>query len=109
MQNEKPCGLCFRCEYRAQHHEEGHAPRFECGVYDKSVVGCYMYLPVKPIILARREGDQRPIITGTMISARVERKGLADKYDLKIDYDDPKIIMYWAPEPDQHDRHEEEC
>jgi len=109
MQDEKPCGLCFRCEYRAAYLEKGHGPRCECGSIEKTVVGCYMYLPVIPITVAKREGDQRPILSGTMISARVERTGTADHYKLNIDMNEPNITMYWAPETDHVDRHEEEC
>lgn len=47
---KKEVSLCHRCEYRAKHKEEGHAPRFECG-NDGSLHTCYNYKPVRPVSL----------------------------------------------------------
>ena len=39
--------------------------------------GCYMYRPVRPLVLAAREGDERPALGPAMIAARMRRVGIA--------------------------------
>lgn len=92
-------GLCYRCEYRAQYLEVGHAPRCECGSIKNANYSCYMYKPVKPVIIAKNEKDNRPQFAGSMFSARshlIEREP-----DLKLhlkEYEDGSMI-YWKPAP----------
>lgn len=88
--------LCFRCEERAKFHETGHAPRYECGEIDKAVNGCYMFKPVKPIVIKPRKGDERPLSLN-MLSCRVER--VDQEIDLKLDaYEEEKGILFcWIP------------
>lgn len=89
-------GLCYRCEYRAQHLETGHGPRAQCG--DKGAVGsCYMYNPVKPLILVKDPDPlNRPQFSGTMFSSRSHSGGLSD---CKLNLEPGKVgsVLYWTP------------
>ena len=91
-------GLCFRCEHRAAFWETGHGPRCECGDVDSCVVGCYMYCPVLPVLLARDKGDRRPQFAGSMLSARSHFAGLPNDMmrHLKT-YRGRGNCLYWAP------------
>lgn len=69
--------LCFRCEHRAFYLEQlkkgkENAPRFECSQIESCVYGCYMFRPVKPIVIKQRHGDNRPLLLN-ILSCRVER------------------------------------
>ena len=64
-------GLCHRCDRRAGFHEKGIRPRYECGT-GMSVMSCYMYEPVKPVVLRRTKHDLR------RFGFRVSPVGLAD-------------------------------
>jgi len=70
-------GLCYRCEYRAQFHETGHAPRCQCKSA-AAVVSCYMYRPVTPLLLLKDKEDGRPQFGGALFSSRSHSGGLAD-------------------------------
>ena len=93
-------GLCYRCEYRAKFLEEGNGPRFECKVPEMSVMGCYMFQPVKPICIKPREGDGRPMSLN-YFSARVERTDfqplmeLASTEQLASENIVGGILVYW--------------
>ena len=57
--------LCYRCEYRAKYLEKetikkdsGNAPRYECK-QDWAVNSCYMFCPVKPIIIEPSDYEKR--------------------------------------------------
>lgn len=93
-------GLCYRCEYRAQFLENKRRPRHECGVIEEAVNGCYMFKPVKPIVVAPRDGDDRPV-TLNLFSARVERK--EEDIPLKLHGENTKegILVYWKPDKDE--------
>jgi hypothetical protein len=75
---EKPdiIPLCYRCEYRAQFHERGYGPRYECGA-EGAVYSCYMFRPCTPLTLAPNEGDGRPLMGG-LFSCRYHATGFAD-------------------------------
>lgn len=94
-------GLCFRCDYRADFLETGRTPRFECGVIESAVCGCYMFLPVKPIVIKKRDGDPRPI-TLDYFSGRVERVNIPN---LSIQHKiiDNGMIVYWEPKIEPND------
>jgi len=66
-------GLCFRCEHRARHLEEkSHQPRHECGMTECAVRSCYMYQPVKPLVLAKSDkSDPRPMLTAPFFASRI--------------------------------------
>ena len=55
-------GLCFRCEHRARHlQDKTYQPRCECGMTMCAVWSCYMYQPVKPLVLEKSDKrDPRP-------------------------------------------------
>lgn len=87
-------GLCYRCEHRAAFHETGLRPRYECGA-GGTVTSCYMYKPVKPVILKKTKGDKRPQFGPAMISARSQGVGIAD-----FELDLHRTILYWRPKVD---------
>lgn len=89
--------LCHRCEWRAQHRELGHAPRYECGTRG-AVWSCYMYKPVCPIIIQKNDDDQRDMFAPYMVSARSHRVGLAEEnMDIDVMKLDSGYVMYWKP------------
>jgi len=69
--------LCYRCEHRAAYLETGEQPRSHCGQVDTAVISCYMYRPVKPVVLTPDKGDGRPLGAPAMIAARAEAVGIA--------------------------------
>lgn len=97
---ENPPRLCHRCEYRFQHRETGHGPRFECGG-EGSVYSCYMCEPVLPVILERNEGEKREVDVPYLFSARCHGKRKANKYrDVELailKYKDGSCLKYWKP------------
>lgn len=53
--------LCYRCEHRARYLEAGRRPRCECGMTDTAKYSCYMYKPVRPVVLSKTDpADPRP-------------------------------------------------
>ncbi len=96
-------GLCFRCEYRAQYFESGHAPRMECGLPDTCKWACFMYKPVLPVIIGRlNKRDPRPI-TLNILSARVTYLDTAKSEDMELvsvhgkTNKEPSMLVYWRP------------
>lgn len=87
-------GLCYRCEYRALFHETGNGPRCECQDPKSSVRSCYMYKPVKPVVLAPNEGDSRPMFAGAMISCRSHFVRVAEGRIRGKGFDDG-VVLYW--------------
>jgi diphthamide synthase (EF-2-diphthine--ammonia ligase) len=88
-------GLCFRCEHRARFLETNIKPRFECGEYETILHSCYMYRPVKPVILKKREGDKRPQFDSYIISARSEYEGMPHM-DLNVEkLANGGSVLYW--------------
>jgi hypothetical protein len=83
MEYRPGLALCHRCEHRVRFIEGGPRPRMECGE-KTAVCGCYMYRPVQPVVLVRREGDPRPVQGPCMISARTEAAGLLDALDMVV-------------------------
>ena len=96
--------LCNRCEHRIKFIETGMRPRYECGelpfvdddgeVHNSAKVGCYMYQPVKPVVLAVDEGDDRPQFAGAMISARSHGVEIADM-DLNVYSTENGNVLFW--------------
>ena len=87
--------FCYRCEYRARFLEEGYAPRCECKDTG-SVVGCYMYKPVMPLVISRRKGDKRGI--GGILGARLRAVRVFEKMKIKCVVANEKkeeFVMYW--------------
>lgn len=87
--------LCHRCEFRARFLESTEQPRMECGG-THSVYSCYMYRPVKPLLLRKNKGDNRPI-SPPMLSARMHNVGLPE--DIECIYRKTKqgYMFYWIP------------
>ena len=71
-------GICFRCEYRAQFLEKGHAPRCECGMIEQSKIGCYCYRPVAPVVLARDKDERRSVMMPETLRGRSHGVGIAE-------------------------------
>ncbi len=89
-------GLCFRCEHRANFLETGRQPRYECGNIEQCNYGCYMYQPVKPVILAIQDGyEGRPQFGPAMISARSRYAGEPDMH-LNAVHVDSGAVLFWV-------------
>ena len=89
--------LCYRCEHRAINKEDpDEHPRYECGT-DDSVGSCYMYKPVKPVLLSPNKGDDRPVFAGSLISARMRRVEMPeDLMELEgKEISEGKYVLYW--------------
>jgi len=97
MDEKKYYGLCFRCEYRALYLEEGRQPRSECGDISRAVYSCYMFQPVKPLVLKKNEGDKRPQFGMPLLAARSHRTGIAD-VGLSAKKAKNGVILYWEVE-----------
>ena len=69
-------GLCHRCEHRAEFLETGVGPRYECQ-QTFAVGSCYMYRPVKGLVLARDRYDKRQVGDPAMVAARAHAVGIA--------------------------------
>jgi len=91
-------GLCFRCEHRALWHETAgaHRPRHECGEWARAVGGCYMFLPVRPCVLARSDGDTRPIAASWMLAARSRGVEVCDCETVTTG-DPERYVIYHRP------------
>ncbi len=94
--------LCFRCEHRAKYFEEGHTPRYECGLPEGSKAVCYMYKPVKPCSLTypdyegeygRINRERLPI--GGIMGSRMQFKEVAQG-KLSIEEKDGVYTPYWV-------------
>lgn len=93
-------GLCYRCEHRAVWNETGkHRPRMECGSPTHSSHSCYMYQPVKPVMLGPRDtNDKRPRFAGWAISSRETSKGVpVDLEEHLVATNEQDRLKYWAP------------
>ena len=93
---KEPAGLCYRCDFRAQFHEAGHAPRMECSEIGKAICSCYQYSPVKPFRLVKNAEDKRPQFAGAMFSSRSRAAGITD---LRLNLNETKegSTLYWTP------------
>lgn len=74
----KRAGLCHRCEHRARAMEGNGALRHECGQSGQSVVSCYAYQPVRPVVLRRNENDERLLNAPTALRGRSHFAGLLE-------------------------------
>ena len=103
-------GLCHRCEHRAKWNEDQtHRPRYECGavtavqdlkgiwtVRASSVHACYMYEPVKPLVLKPNDGDKRPPMMGWMLAARSHAVGLPTAVRSMV-CNGTQFVTFWMP------------
>ena len=88
--------LCFRCEYRAQYFERGHAPRLECSDIGSAKYSCYMYRPVKPVVTELNEDESRPQFSGSLLAGRSHAVRVMDGELALREYEDGSAI-YWKP------------
>jgi len=92
-------GLCFRCEHRAQYFETGIAPRMECGEPDYVKYACYMYKPVKPVVVKALDNDDSYLIFGpAMVADRVRFERIATNKDCVArltELNDGEFIATW--------------
>jgi hypothetical protein len=87
--------LCYRCEWRAQYHEKGHAPRCECGQIEASKIACYMYRPVSPCILEQlNKDDPRPVSGPPMLAGRSKFVGISDARIVMRVFNNGKYTFY---------------
>jgi len=89
-------GLCHRCEYRAQFFETGRRPRYECGDSTSNKYGCYMYRPVKPVVLKADKDDKRPQFGPWFLSSRSYFVRVADEMVLDMKEIKEGNIIYWV-------------
>jgi hypothetical protein len=121
---EQTAGLCHRCEHRIRNIEDkylrkphAHQPRCECGesghVRDDedgkptaapggSKHSCYMYSPVRPLVMVRDMADDRPMFAGSLLSCRSHAARIADELDVckavhKPDLKKEEYLAYWRP------------
>lgn len=92
-------GLCFRCEHRAAFLEGGSQPRFECGQPSFCSHSCYMFKPVKPVVLTQSDpSDRRPFLGPALIASRASvLRHITDK-DLVLRAKKKKggYLVYWG-------------
>jgi hypothetical protein len=87
--------LCYRCEIRACFLEDNrYRPRFECGDIERSLHGCYMYRPCRPVVMRPRDGDNRPQYGPALIAARMQAVRLADVKPRAIRNGDESYLVY---------------
>lgn len=87
--------LCHRCEFRARFLETGDQPRYECG-QPGAVASCYMFAPVKPLVMEADNSDRRPLGGPWMISARRHAVALGD-CELVAQRKGRRLLAYWRP------------
>ena len=89
--------LCRRCEHRAVGHATGEGPRYECTDFGTSKFSCYMYQPVKPVILKKQKGDERPQFGAWFTTSRSEYNGVCEDLELSVvDYKKKGKALLWV-------------
>ena len=117
-------GLCQRCEHRVRFLEHGIRPRMECGIVprecrvcrDKTMQerracthcngsgysmgmssgSCYMYRPVRPVVLQRTDPDDPRPMTSGILACRSRGVRLPEM-DMKEHLEEDGRLWYWAP------------
>jgi len=92
--------LCYRCEYRAQYLEEGHAPRCECGDIKGSKFSCYMYKPSLPVwTVPSNTDDERPRFGPALFAARESAERTANRLECpwRAIVRGDSVLVYCAP------------
>jgi hypothetical protein len=103
-------GLCHRCEHRALALESKGEwrPRYQCGDVNRNVIDCYMYRPVKPLILEPADSERRlklfpgrrgrPRFVGCMFAGREQAAGIADCEIVATPQGPPDgTVLWWWP------------
>lgn len=96
MKQDSTCKMCYRCEYRAQYLELGHAPRYECSQTHTSYYSCYQYRPVKPVILVANNDETRSLDLPAMFAGRAHAVGLAEG-DYRVIIVKDGVVRYFKP------------
>lgn len=97
LQTHEERGLCFRCDHRAQYLEDGEKPRLECGLIRTTKMACYMYQPVKPVMLSKLDDDDSRLrFRGPMFSSRERYAGIPNM-ELAATIDGELVTLYWVP------------
>lgn len=98
--DKKSVPLCYRCEHRAAALETGlrDGPRFECKQADRAVVGCYMYRPVAPLVLAPDKGDKRPFMGPPMLAGRHHAVDVPCVFAIRAQEVEGGVVLYLVPE-----------
>ena len=60
-----------------------------------------MYKPTKPLAMEPDEGDDRPLFSGAMISARMHPSEEQPEFTARIKKVDNKYIIYWTPKEEE--------
>ena len=75
---------------------ERYHPRYECGLPMGAVSHCYIYEPVKPLVLAKAKWERRPFPAGAAFAGRVLATGVA-KCELAITRKGRKVVLWQKP------------
>lgn len=92
----KSIGLCFRCEHRALFHEEKIQPRCECSMTNCAVHSCYMFKPVRPIVLKQLDKKDKRPMSLNYFSCRVCGKKTEDLKAQMIKVKEG-FLVWWEP------------
>ncbi len=100
MKDETYLSLCHRCEHRASFLENGTRHRFECGT-NNAVWCCYMFSPVKPLVIKAIRGERRDINGPWVFSGRARAVRIS-----KGEYTARRVkggtLVYFNPKEDEH-------
>lgn len=102
MSEHNYVGLCYRCQHRLDFLEKGRQPRCQCGDIDKAVGSCYMFKPIKPLIIVpfesekRIEGLKRPLFGPAAFAGR---KSGYEPNNVKLDVIEQEdgFLLHWVP------------
>jgi len=109
--------LCNRCEHRAVFIEKSQRqkidksvhvprPRFQCGNTEMSLIGCYMYRPVRPVVFIKSDPDDpRPLFGPAILSSRFRAIRIAQNIELMKFSTEEQHYLYWVPEKDEAEEH----
>lgn len=90
--------LCYRCQRRVDWLEMGKGFRCECQDTKTGVFSCYGFVPIRPVIIKRNDGDARPFPTSTLFSARVHIDREVDEAEMSVrKVKSGLVLMYELP------------
>ena len=90
--------LCWRCQNRVNFIEYHARPRNECGLVHMSVESCYMFQPVKPIVVEKSFKDDTRPISGSMMGSRMSMSKRQPALKAKLWTVGKQILLGWVPE-----------
>lgn len=94
---KKYLGLCIRCQRRVDWLENRQGFRSECERETGSVVSCYGFVPVKPLVLEKTHKDARPLVGPAMFAARACSHAEA-KASLEVKRKGSRAVLCWEVE-----------